>query len=209
MMPIMDGFQLLEKLKSSPTFSPIPVIMLTARIELKDKLKALRIGVDDYLTKPFVKEELMVRIENLLKNAENRKLAKVKYAEEQHDSAGQPPHTETSAPTQNIDHEWLGQLESTTLEKLGNVNLVIDDIATEMNLSRRQFYRRIKENTGLTANQYLKTLRLTQARTFLETRQYDSVKAISYAVGFKDVVYFSRQFKKEFGKLPSEYEVEQ
>lgn len=209
MMPIMDGFQLLEKLKSCPTCSRIPVIMLTARIELQDKLKALRIGVDDYLTKPFVKEELMVRIENLLKNAASREEARVEFAREEQNAEGQADPVETLVPPPNIDHEWLGKLENIILGKLGNVNLVVDDIAAEMNLSRRQFYRRIKENTGLTANQYLKTLRLTQARTFLETKEYDSVKAISYAVGFKDVVYFSRQFKKEFGKFPSEYEVEE
>ena len=72
MMPIMDGYQLLEKIKNTVNLRHIPVIMLTARVALDDKLKALRIGVDDYLNKPFNEEELLVRIENLVQNSKNR-----------------------------------------------------------------------------------------------------------------------------------------
>lgn len=196
MMPIMNGFELLEKLKSSSEFRHIPVIMLTARIELRDKLKALRIGVDDYLTKPFVEEELLARIHNLLNNAENRVVA-------------QPvptlPERQTQPPLPKVDTEWLEKLEKVALSKLGNVNLLIEDIAREMELSERQFYRRIRENVGQTPNQYLKTLRLNTARKFLEEQTYDSVKVTALSVGFKDIKYFSHQFKKEFGRLPSEY----
>ena len=73
MMPVMDGFQLLSTLKSNDTYCSIPIIMLTARAELQDKLKALRIGVDAYLVKPFEEEELFARIENLLHNARLRR----------------------------------------------------------------------------------------------------------------------------------------
>ncbi|MBK9337871.1 MAG: response regulator [Lewinellaceae bacterium] len=75
MMPVMDGYRLLEQLKSNEATRHIPVVMLTARAEAQDKLKALRIGVDDYLLKPFDEEELLVRIENLLRNAANRQAA--------------------------------------------------------------------------------------------------------------------------------------
>ena len=68
MMPEMDGFQLLHKLKSSDVFRHLPIIMLTARADLQDKLKALRIGVDDYLLKPFEEDELLARIDNLLQH---------------------------------------------------------------------------------------------------------------------------------------------
>ena len=72
-MSVMDGFELLENLKSSPIHKKLPVIMLTAWASLKDKLNVLCIGVDDYLTKPFVREELIARIDNLLQNAQGRK----------------------------------------------------------------------------------------------------------------------------------------
>jgi DNA-binding response OmpR family regulator/anti-sigma regulatory factor (Ser/Thr protein kinase) len=205
MMPIMDGYQLLEQLKSNPNYTHIPVIMLTARATKDDKLKALRIGVDDYLTKPFVTEELEARIENLLKNATKRTEISNTAAENKQPLHKKEKPVKFEVIPKVIDKKWLERLEKTIQDRLDDVNLVVDDIADEMHLSRRQFYRRIRENTGLTANQYLKTTRLTQARTYLENRKYDSVKAIAYAVGFKDVVYFSRQFKKEFGKLPSEY----
>jgi signal transduction histidine kinase/DNA-binding response OmpR family regulator len=194
MMPIMSGFQLLEKLKSSSEFKHIPVIMLTARIELRDKLKALRIGVDDYLTKPFVEEELYARIQNLIQNSENRKVAKSETVTE-------PPTPELS----EIDLKWLEELESLTLSKIEDINLVVSDIAHDMNMSERQFYRQVKEHTGQTPSQYIKTLRLTTARKLLEDRTHDSVKAVAISVGFKDVRYFTIQFKKAFGRLPSEY----
>ena len=194
MMPVMDGFKLLKHLKTSGEFRHIPVIMLTARTELRDKLKALRIGVDDYLTKPFAEEELFARIQNLLKNAENRMAT--------------PPETDAESPkppVPTIDTEWLEKLESVTLSQIDNVNLVIDHIAREMELSERQFYRRVKENTGQTPNQYIKTIRLTAARKLLEDRTHNSVKSVALSVGFKDIKYFSLQFKKAFGRLPSEY----
>ena len=68
MMPVMDGFQLLEKLKGDDRWRHIPVVMLTARADMRDKLRALRIGVDDYVLKPFEEDELLARVENLLSN---------------------------------------------------------------------------------------------------------------------------------------------
>ena len=89
MMPEMDGYQLLEKLKGSDQFRGIPVIMLTALADLKDKLKALRIGVDDYMTKPFEEEELMARVENLLRHRQWRQQFQQEMAlEEEPDQAG-------------------------------------------------------------------------------------------------------------------------
>ena len=193
----MDGFQLLETLKSDEQLKNIPVIMLTARVELRDRLKALRIGVDDYLTKPFIEEELFARIENLLRNAENRRA--VQTTTEIPDTATAPSTVAT------IDTAWLEKLEKITLSKLENVNLVIADIAEALDISERQLYRLIKENVGKTPNQYIKALRLATARKMLEEQTYPSVKAIAISVGFKDVKYFSSQFKKEFGQLPSSY----
>ena len=196
MMPIMDGFQLVDRLKSSAHFQHIPVIMLTARVELKDKLKALRIGVDDYLTKPFVQEELLVRIQNLLKNASRRT------------SVDEVTVMAVEEEVKNkivIDTEWLEKVENLILERIEKIDFVIDEIVQELDISRRQMHRRIKAYVGQTPNQYIKTLRLTKARTLLEEGEYMSVKAVSISVGFKDVKYFSIQFKKEFGRLPSSY----
>jgi len=193
MMPIMDGFQLLENVKTNGKFQHIPFVMLTARSAISDKLKALRIGVDDYLTKPFINEELLVRIENLLNNATQRQSAVIEEVER--------PLPEMSEETK----KWLDDLELYILSNIDNLQLNVDDLVEAMNTSKRQFYRQMKQLIGVTPNQYLKTFRLNYARKLLEEKSKDSVKAVAYAVGFSNVIYFSREFKKEFGRLPSDY----
>lgn len=212
MMPVMDGFQLIEKLKSNPNLQSIPVVMLTARAEMQDRLKALRIGVDDYLTKPFEEEELFARLENLLTNAKMRQHFK---QEEWHETEEKHP-TETEEPLNiNADKEqhlqsaynleWLANLEKTVKQHINYAHLSVDFIADEMYISRAQFYRRVQLLTGLTPNQYLQEIRFNHARQLLEQRSVSSVKAAAAAIGIQKVQYFSEQFKTRFGKLPSAY----
>lgn len=197
MMPIMDGFEFLEILKSNTHYQSIPVIMLTARGTVDDRLKALRIGVDDYLTKPFITEELQVRIENLLNNAANRNSVKIA-----------PHNVNTNVKTGQISdkelQEWLQELETTILDNISNKQYSLDQVAMNMHLSTRQLHRRIKQYIGQTPNQYIKTLRLNKAHKLLISNPGIPIKNVAFHVGFKDVVYFSRQFKQHFGKLPSE-----
>ena len=206
MMPIMDGYQLLERLKATEQYQFIPVIMLTALAQADHKLKALRIGVDDYMLKPFSEEELMARIANLLQHAHLRQQFiqenPVRVAE------SDAPSTETEAAPIELsqtDIAWLEELENITLKNLGNFNLSVEHLATEMAQSRWQLNRHLKTLTGLSPRQYLLETRLNQARTLLEQRGYKSVKAITYTVGIKGLDHFSRQFKARFGKSPSEY----
>jgi signal transduction histidine kinase/DNA-binding response OmpR family regulator len=219
MMPVMDGFQLLEKLKADDTLRSLPVVMLTARAEMQDRLKALRIGVDDYLTKPFEEEELFARIKNLLHNAKMRQ----QFKEEALIEIEGQRATDIPNPTSQIEYplsinaqkeqnqlstdnlEWLSDLEKTVRQHLGNYNLSVDFIADEMHISRAQFYRRLQLLTGLTPLQYLQEIRLNHARQLLEQRKVSSVKAAAAAIGIQKVQHFSEQFKERFGKLPSEY----
>ena len=208
MMPIMDGYQLLEQLKTSEKHQFIPVIMLTALANADHKLKALRIGVDDYMLKPFSEDELMARIENLLKHSVLRQefIAEnpANLLEEEEGILNESVDTITNQLSLT-DVDWLADLEKITLKKLGNVNFTIVQLAKEMGQSRWQFNRRLKTLTGLTARQYLLETRPTQARTLLEQGDYKNVKAITYTVGIKDLQHFSHQFKARFGKSPSEY----
>jgi signal transduction histidine kinase/DNA-binding response OmpR family regulator/ligand-binding sensor domain-containing protein len=205
MMPIMDGYEFVEKVKSDERFNHIPIIVLTARAALEDKMKALRIGVDDYLNKPFIEEELFVRIENLLRNAKNRK-AIIEEAIVEKEATPAPKAKQTTLKTITPEMQtWLAEVEALLLEKIENNDYTIDQLATDMAISKRQLARRIKEIVGITPSQYIKTIRYTKARELLENKTYTSVKAVAYSVGFKDVVNFSRQFRKRFGKFPSEY----
>lgn len=204
MMPVMDGFQLLEKLKGSDDFRQIPVIMLTARAALEDKLKALRIGVDDYLTKPFVAEELLLRVQNLLQNYKARQ-SWAEEAEEEGEAAEQEGPPEESPQISQEDQAWLEAVEQTCKNYCGNTNFSITWLAEELHISERQLRRKLKKLTGLTPQKYLSLIRLQLARTLMEERKYNTVSQVMYHVGFQKSSYFARLFKEQFGSSPSTY----
>lgn len=202
MMPIMDGFQLLEKLKASDDWRHIPVVMLTARAELGDRLHALRIGVDDYLTKPFEEEELLTRVANLLNNVEER----ANWQKNISSNFENQPETEKVRPVlSKEDAEWLQNLEAVVKNHLSDTTLNVERLAEMLFLSRRQLHRRIKQLTGLSPIQYLQEARLQEARHLLESRTKSSIKSVRAAIGVKDPKHFVQQFKKRFGKTPSEF----
>jgi len=200
MMPVMDGFQLLETLKGDDRWRHIPVVMLTARADLRDKLRALRIGVDDYILKPFEEDELLVRIENLLQNYSNRFPANPPLNQ----STSQPIHQSTNQPVTREEQTWLEDFEKQVEKRLDDFNLTAETLADALAMSRASFFRQLKRLTGLTPAQYLDEARFQKARRLLESREVSSVKAAAYSVGFRQVKHFSQNYKKRFGKLPSE-----
>ncbi|MEO1436621.1 MAG: ATP-binding protein, partial [Bacteroidota bacterium] len=209
MMPVMDGFQLLEQIKASDTWRHLPFMMLTAKANIKAKIQALRIGVDDYLLKPFEEEELKIRINNLLHNYRQRKaffqaerntsLTTAKNKQQKKNT--KPSEQEQQLSAQDI--EWLKGVEEFIASHLTDSRLNIDFVAQQFNVSRRQFHRNIKQFTGLTPNQYLQEIRLQLAYDLLVQKKVDTVKAACFSVGFQDVKYFSGLFKKRFGASPS------
>jgi signal transduction histidine kinase/DNA-binding response OmpR family regulator/ligand-binding sensor domain-containing protein len=197
MMPVMDGFALLEQLRAHPDWQSIPVVMLTARSGIADKLTAFRIGVDDYMVKPFDTQELMARVNNLLQ----RQYARRHWA----DAPEAATPMEEPAPTENRP-EWLLQLQDIVQAKLDSQALfTIEDIAAALYISTRQLQRNVKSETGLTLNNYIKEIRLHRALQLLEKQQYATVAEYSYAVGFNDPHYFSTLFVERYGKKPAEY----
>jgi signal transduction histidine kinase/DNA-binding response OmpR family regulator len=197
MMPIMDGFEFLDAVKSNAVYRNLPFIMLTARAELKDRLKALRTGVDDYLIKPFDETELLVRIKNLLSNYDNR----VNYV------ADNPPHGESKNDSLSVserDEKWLQNLEILVLENISNSIFSVDYLVEVLGTNRNTFYGKVKTLTGLSPNKYIQAIRLQKAKELLENSTL-SVREITEKVGFKTPDYFTRLFKKEYGKVPSDY----
>ena len=200
MMPVMDGFEFLDQVKANDRLRHIPFIMLTAKVNIKAKLHALRVGVDDYIHKPFQEIELKARIENLLRNYRERM---VLFSENTEQDDQNPS---TSPPVINqADSEWLQQVEQTMEQFLPEYNLKMDRVADELFLSHRQFSRRLKSLTGLTPSQYLKEMRLARAKELLAIGQYQTVKEVAFAVGFTDARYFSDLFQKHSGSRPSRY----
>jgi signal transduction histidine kinase/DNA-binding response OmpR family regulator/ligand-binding sensor domain-containing protein len=197
MMPEMDGFQLLQAVKE--IHPDLPFIMLTARVETPDRLYALRLGVDDYLTKPFLEAELVARLENLLKRYEIRREIRLSEVNSL---------MEVATPGVNsgsYDRKWLAELEEIVNTNIGNSSFDSQFLAEKMNVSRRNLHYRIRAYTGLTPNQYIVEARLARAKYLLETRAFETVAEVCYAVGMKTTQYFSRLMRQRFGKAPSEY----
>jgi signal transduction histidine kinase/DNA-binding response OmpR family regulator len=194
MMPVMDGYQLLKNLKGNPATQQIPAIMLTARAEKDNRLKALRIGVDDYLTKPFDEEELLARIHNLLANQSARKQAAIEEESQIAAREGLP----------KIDQEWLESLENYIRENLSNNQFTASNIADEFAMSSSTLLRQLKRLTGLTPRKYLSEIRLDAARQLMVEGRFRSVARVAREVGFRDVRGFSKKFAEKYGKNPSE-----
>ena len=192
MMPRMDGFQLLATLKASPATAHIGVIMLTARAAQEDRLHALTIGVDDYLTKPFDEKELKARIRYSLHNRIQRQQWTVQLSEEEQQ-------------TVTAEKQFLIRAETVVMKAIPNHNYTVTDMAGDLNLSQRQLFRKIKAATGLSPLQFIREIRLQKARTLLESKTTETVAEVMYEVGFQRSDYFARVYRKRFGKLPSTY----
>ena len=207
MMPVMDGFEFVEKVKKTKHWQQIPIITLTARSEMIDKLTALRIGVDDYLMKPFNEEELQLRIQKLLEHQNNRKdyIEEVNENELAHTEADVEPPMNATLEMSREDKEWLQLLENVVGERVGDINFNVHQLCLEVTMSSSQLYRKLKALTGLTPKKYIDQIRYHKARKLLETKPFPSIKKVAYEVGFKDEKHFARNFKKRYGKYPSDY----
>ncbi|MCP4442061.1 MAG: response regulator [Aureispira sp.] len=213
MMPEMDGMQLLEHIKTKKPFKVLPTMLLTARAAEQDKLKGFRIGVDDYITKPFSPEELIVRIQNLIENATNRKQWLQEEVEkisiEQTSTENKSKKTEQKASKKIViteeDMLWLQEVETIVIKKCTNNNFSVDWLADEINLSPRQLQRRLQKLTGLTSKKYINEVRLQEARAMLENKKYNTIAQVMHAVGFQKSGHFAKIYATRFGKTPSDY----
>ena len=210
MMPRMDGLEFLKAVKQTDSYKGLPFIMLTALAAQEDKLKALTIGVDDYLIKPFFQTELLARVQNLLANYESRKSWKEEVAIETDEfkDAEIPVHEhelDQDEGLSDLDQTWIAEVEQEIRESIHKVDFSINMLAEHMNISTRQFQRKLKKVTGLTPVKYQQEVRLQIAREQLEGGDPSSVKEVAYRVGFQKVSYFSKLYLNRFGKRPSDY----
>ena len=193
MMPVMDGIELLSQLKAADDLRHIPVLMLTARKSIEIKLEALRIGVDDYLTKPFTNEELIARVSNLITNSQNRLAAEApKEAKE------------ATIKVSAADQKWIQQVETYVLENIDNPNFKLNDLTQVINLSYGRIAGKIKKITGLSPKQYERSIKLAKARELLQSGDVQTVSEVIYQLGFENHYYFSKIYKKTYGIMPTE-----
>ncbi|MEM7655197.1 MAG: response regulator [Bacteroidota bacterium] len=202
MMPKLDGLSMVEQIKASPKWSHLPVIMLTALANERNKLQALTLGVDDYLTKPFSTQELLTRVQNLLQNARQRKKYRESPEFQQEASAETTPESVVISAN---DRVWLQEVQSLIESGLPKTKWSVDQLAKQVNLSPRQLRRRLKSITGLSPLKFIREIQLQVARRELEDGTVTSLADLAYRCGFEQQGTFSTSFKKRFGKSPREY----
>ncbi len=205
MMPIKDGYQLTKTLKADTRTSHIPIILLTAKASEIDRLAGLKIGADAYLSKPFNKEELLIRIDQLL---EVRNRLRHHYS-----SLYDPLKTEENAAatapqafsnTKIQEEEFLQQLHSTIQRNIKHESLGAESLAHALKISQSQLYRKVKALTGLSINNYINKIRLQKSLELLEDPE-KNIAEIAYEVGFSSPNYYTRSFHKLYKKSPLTY----
>jgi signal transduction histidine kinase/DNA-binding response OmpR family regulator/streptogramin lyase len=199
MMPLKDGFELCATLKSDERTSHIPIVLLTARAAVDDRLTGLRRGGDVYLVKPFQREELLLVLGNLLQ-AQRRQQ---RYYSQRALGTVQPGLAPLSDADALEDH-FINKLRNTLEHHLDNVDLDTEQICQLMGMSRNSLYRKTLALTGMSIIPYLRVLRLQKAEALLKNSSM-SVADVAYAVGFENPRYFSRIFSEEKGISPSSF----
>ncbi|GAB4329683.1 MAG: hypothetical protein Kow0037_04830 [Calditrichia bacterium] len=194
MMPQVDGYQLCKKLQEDERTSHIPIIILTARAEMDDKIEGLELGVDDYLVKPFSPRELITWVNNLI---ELRRRLRRRFKEK----VIVKPSEVTAVP---IEQAFLKKVITAIEENLAEEGFDVTALAKIVGMSISQLNRKLHALVDQPAGQLLRSLRLQRAADLL-TQNAATVAEITYQVGFTDQANFSRAFKKQFGKAPGEF----
>ena len=196
MMPEMDGVTMLKKIKSNTNVSDIPVILLTSKSEVENRLEGLRKGADAFLAKPFNMEELHILIDNLVDNVRR---IRGKYSGAQ----GQKAKIEQIQVKGNND-ALIERVMKYMNEHLADPDLNVEKLTEDVGISRAQLHRKLKEIAGVSAGEFIRNLRLEQAARLIEEGQIN-ITQVAYSVGFNNQTHFSTVFKKHYGMSPSEY----
>ena len=214
MMPVMNGLEFCQRVKNDTITSHIPVILLTARALSKHQIEGYESGADAYITKPFSADLLLARISNLLRS--RHKLKDIwgngfspKESAAIIEEPALPDLTDTQevvakpTPSELRDNEFIARFKKVVDDRLADSDLSVEDIASDMHLSRVQLYRKVKALTGATPVELLRKARLTRGRQLLETTS-KNISEVAYEVGFSAPSYFTKCYKDEFGTLPGE-----
>lgn len=195
MMPVLDGFGLCKKLKNDHRTSHIPIVMLTARASVEDKINGLKTGVDAWLTKPFHKEEMLSTLTALL---ESRRRLRALFETGNFDLQPEMPFW--------VEKEkvFLERLNACIEAHLGDPEYDVPKLSRDMAMSRVQLHRKLKSLGEPPPSLFIRAYRLSRAKIMLKSSD-DTVAQIAYQTGFNDPAYFSNCFKETFGASPSEW----
>ena len=196
MMPEMDGFTFLRMIKTNMNLSHIPVVMLTSKSDVANRLEGLEKGADAFLAKPFDMDELHVVINNLI--SKNLRL-KGKYSGSQ-----QQKDKVEETKVKGNDELLMERIMKVVNKHLSDSDFNVETLTSEVGISRAQLHRKMKEMTGLPVSEFIRNIRLEQAVRLLEEQKIN-VTQVAYTVGFSNLAHFSTVFRKQFGVSPTEY----
>ena len=206
MMPEMDGLELTRIIKSDIEISHIPVLLLTAKRTDEDKTVAYRLGADAYLTKPFSMELLLARIENLL-HRRRETVAQIdnNISQSLMDSSLILRIEAEKLNITDLDADFVKRCKELVEKHIDDVDFGQIQFAEEMYVSKSTLYKKLKALTGMNTPAFIRSIRMNTARSLLARNPHIRISELAYAVGYNDPKYFSQCFKKDFGKLPSDF----
>lgn len=204
MMPVMDGLEMVKQIKENSAICHIPIIILSAKASLDDRIAGLEQGIDDYITKPFSATYLKTRIITLLrqrKSLQEMYMAQLTDSKNACISSGLTPSQPQITP---YDEKFMQKVMEFMETQMDNSELTIDAFAEHLMLSRTIFYRKLKSIIGLTPVDFIREIRIKRAVQLIDSGEYN-FSQIAYMTGFSDPKYFSKCFKKVMGVTPTEY----
>lgn len=204
MMPVMDGLEMIRQIKENNNICHIPIIVLSAKASLDDRIAGLEQGVDDYITKPFSATYLKTRIASLLRQRKSLQeiyMAKLTEGKKIGVAEALTPSQPQITP---YDEQFMQKVMEFIEEQMDNAELTIDEFAEHLMLSRTIFYRKLKSIIGLTPVDFIREVRIKRAAQLIDSGEYN-FSQVAYMTGFNDPKYFSKCFKKIVGITPSEY----
>jgi len=194
-MPDTDGLEFCRKLKTDVRISHVPVIMLTARADIQDKIAGLETGADDYVTKPFNNKELLARAKNLI--GQRRSLR-----EQYNRQISMEPE---ELAVKSVDENFLERVRKVIEKNISDCDFDVNSFCPEIGMSRMQLSRKLKALVNQTPGELIRNLRLQRASQLIR-QNYGNVAEVAYEVGFNNLSYFAKCFRDKFGILPSEYQ---
>ena len=203
-MPIMDGIQLLKKVRADDALFDIPFILLTAMGSIEKQLQGVQFGADAYIPKPFSPALLISKCISLIKQRDRLKIAYSQVGSDNNEVKGGT----TAAPLimSERDRKFREIVDIKIASNIDNPDFVVDDLAQVTGYGRSQFFSKMMEVTGKTPKEYIRMKRMMKAAELLRSGEMVTVAEVAYKVGFTDSLYFSRCFKQYFGMTPSKYQ---
>jgi len=194
MMPEMNGIDLCENIKNDIRTSHIPVILLTALNTIQDKVSGMKSGADAYVPKPFNEEFLIAQANNLLSS---RKMLRALFASKQ-------DAWNDDVEFLNLDKKLIQKAINTVEKNISNYDFTVEELAKNLNLSRTHLHRKLKSLTNQSATEFIRNIRLKKAVDLMKSGEC-RINEIGYAVGFNSHNYFTKAFKKQYGKSPRDF----